>query len=53
MNVRVIYNSQTMWVPSLTLRKITRRGWSKVPSSRMHFLSSSRKALQEYLNNLV
>jgi hypothetical protein len=52
MSVKVIYNSQTMWVPSITLRKIARKGWSKVPSSRMHFVSGSRQALQEYLNNL-
>lgn len=49
---KVIYNGDIMWVPSLSLRKRARQGWRRLPSSKMHFVSGSRKALQEYLNNL-
>lgn len=54
MVVNNFYNNQPMWVPSLSLRKLkSGRGYKRVPSSRMHFLTGSRKALQEYLDNLV
>jgi hypothetical protein len=51
MVVRVIYDSRQLWIPNLSLLKSSRKGFHKLPSSRMHFLSGSRKALQEYLNN--
>ncbi len=51
MAVRVIYDSRQLWIPNLSLLKSSRKGFHKLPSSRMYFLSGSRKALQEYLNN--
>lgn len=52
MNAKVIYDSRQLWVPKLSLLKSSRKGFRNLPSSRMHFLSGSRKALQEYLDKL-
>lgn len=46
----IIYSNQQIWIPELVkTRYSTRKGYRFLPSSRMYFLSGSRKALQDYI----